>query len=383
MTPRAAVVYDCLFPLATGGGERVYRRIAELLVERGWQVDYLTRDQWSPEAPPVLPFHPVPVWRGEIHDESGDRTVSSALAFARGVRSHLRRTRDCPYDLVIASALPVLTLLAARSAISARRTLLVADWLEVWGLRQWVSYSGPLTGAIAWALQSIAVRCARQHSVNSRFTAERLRRLGVRDPLVLGLVDLVDGAGTIEARHEPPYALFVGRHIADKHLESLPAGLAEARKAVPSIRAIVVGEGPTTGAARAASEAAGVREEIDFVGRVDDARLDRLYAGAAVLVSPSAREGFGLVVAEASSYGVPSVVVAGPDNAAADLVDAGVNGVLASDRSPAVLGAAIASAVEGGEELRASSLAWFRRQRKEAGLAASVDEILRRYASTE
>ena len=48
-----------------------------------------------------------------------------------------------------------------------------------------------------------------------------------------------------------------------------------------------------------------------------------------MLVNPSAREGFGLVVAEAAADGTPSVVVAGEDNAAAELVIDGVNGFVA------------------------------------------------------
>jgi len=59
-----------------------------------------------------------------------------------------------------------------------------------------------------------------------------------------------------------------------------------------------------------------------------------------VLVNPSAREGFGLVVAEAASRGTPSVVVAGEDNAAAELVVEGENGFVAASVTPAALGGA-------------------------------------------
>ena len=41
------------------------------------------------------------------------------------------------------------------------------------------------------------------------------------------------------------------------------------------------------------------------------------------MVPPSRREGYGLVVVEAAARGVPSVVVADPDNAATELVQEG------------------------------------------------------------
>ncbi|MEO7014920.1 MAG: hypothetical protein ABI067_00065, partial [Leifsonia sp.] len=90
---RIAIVYDCLYPLNTGGGERVYRRIAELLVERGHSVDYLTRDQWGDGEAPRATFAVVPVWTGEISDASGGRRMVAAVGFARAVFSELRGRR--------------------------------------------------------------------------------------------------------------------------------------------------------------------------------------------------------------------------------------------------------------------------------------------------
>ena len=91
----------------------------------------------------------------------------------------------------------------------------------------------------------------------------------------------------------------MGRHIADKRLDALPAAISVARRQVTDLEAVVVGTGPETDGARRAAEAAGVASVVRFAGRVPDDELDALFAGAAVLVNPSAREGFGLVVAEA------------------------------------------------------------------------------------
>lgn len=378
--PRVAIAYDCLYPVHAGGGERVYRRMADLLVNRGAKVTYVTRSDWATDAAPRTRFDIAGVWRGEIADENGTRTASSAVAFAGALFRHFLRHRG-NYDLVIVAALPVLNVFAVRLALLGTRTVLATDWLEIWPWRKWRSYSGLVVGTIAYLLQSLGVRVGDIQTVNSAFTRSRLLRYRPSaDPIVLGLVDLVgEAADAASPPSIPPVALFVGRHIADKRLDVLPAALGHARKTIPDLEAVVAGSGPETAAVRRAAEAAGVAHAMRFAGRVDDRELEELMATSAVLVNPSAREGFGLVVAEAAAHGMPAVVVAGDDNAAAELVAEGENGFVAASVAPAVLGAAIVRAVQGGEQLRRSTSAWFARQRGERSLARSLDEIVDRW----
>ncbi|MEJ7891623.1 MAG: glycosyltransferase family 4 protein [Solirubrobacteraceae bacterium] len=70
---------------------------------------------------------------------------------------------------------------------------------------------------------------------------------------------------------------------------------------------VVAGDGPLRAQLRADARSLDVR----FVGRVSDADKWRLYDSADVLLFPSTLEGFGLVVAEAQSRGVPVVAAAG------------------------------------------------------------------------
>lgn len=380
--PRVAIAYDCLYPVHTGGGERVYRRMAELFVDRGAKVTYVTRADWATDAAPRASFDIAGVWRGAIADASGTRIASSAVAFAAALFRHFVRHRGT-YDLVIVAALPVLNVFAVRLALLGTRTVLATDWLEIWPWRKWRAYSGVAVGTIAFVLQSLGVHVGRIQTVNSAFTRARLMSYRRRaDPVVLGLVDLVgEPADATTPPSSPPVALFAGRHIADKRLDALPAALAAARTSIPDLGAVVAGAGPETDAARRAADAAGVADVVRFAGRVGDAELEELLATSAVLVNPSAREGFGLVVAEAAAHGTPSVVVAGEDNAAAELVVEGENGFVAASVAPDVLGDAIVRAVHGGDTLRRSTSSWFARERRERSLDRSVDEILARWSA--
>ena len=377
-----AIAYDCFFPTNGGGGERVYRSIAENLVARGSHVTYVTRGQWPADGAPPASFDIAGVWRGEVYDAYGVRTPKSAIAFAAALFRHFVRHRRA-YDIVLVAALPVLNVFAVRLALIGSPAMLVVDWLEVWPWRKWRGYAGRVTGTVAAALQWLALRFGDVLTVNSTFTLERVRRYRRgADPVVLGLVDLVgsDPNASVDAPTHPT-AFFAGRHIPDKRLDRLPAALDVARRTIPSLVLRVAGSGPDTERVREAAREAGLSDAFAFLGRIDDVSLRREFASSSVLVNPSAREGFGLVVAEAAAEGTPSVVVAGADNAAAELIEPGVNGFVAPDASPEALGAAIVAAVEGGTALRRSTLAWFAREREHRSLNGSVETLLLRYAS--
>ena len=96
---------------------------------------------------------------------------------------------------------------------------------------------------------------------------------------------------------------------------------------------------------------------------------------------PSRREGYGLVVVEASAAGTPSVVVRDPDNAATELVEDGVNGVVAPSASADDLANAIVAVWEGGMALRESTADWFARNATRLSLESSLRAVLRAYGS--
>ncbi|MCL4552681.1 MAG: glycosyltransferase family 4 protein [Candidatus Marsarchaeota archaeon] len=85
----------------------------------------------------------------------------------------------------------------------------------------------------------------------------------------------------------------------------------------------------------------GVRDGVVFHGHVSDrARLSSLYRQTDVFVLPSLVEGFGIVILEAMSSGLP--VVATKVGAIPELVVDGKNGILVPPKNPQAMAAAIA-----------------------------------------
>jgi glycosyltransferase involved in cell wall biosynthesis len=149
---------------------------------------------------------------------------------------------------------------------------------------------------------------------------------------------------------------------------------------VPGLGAEIYGDGPERPRVLQAIAELGLDGAVTAPGFVDGAALETALATALCLLLPSRREGYGLVVIEAAAQGVPVVVAADPDNAATELVDEGVNGMIAPSASTQELAAAIVRVHNAGPALRASAAEWFRRNADRLSLEGSLKRVLKAYA---
>jgi alpha-1,3-rhamnosyl/mannosyltransferase len=114
------------------------------------------------------------------------------------------------------------------------------------------------------------------------------------------------------AEGREPIVLFVGTLYGYKDAMVALRSFAKARPRLPDgARLSIVGKDPDgrqIPLLRVAAARAGIAEDVDIMGAVDDAALESAYRKASVLLMPSRCEGFGLPVAEAMSHGVPVVI---------------------------------------------------------------------------
>lgn len=120
--------------------------------------------------------------------------------------------------------------------------------------------------------------------------------------------------------------LHLGRLEPRKRPELALDALVALRRAGVEASLVVAGAGELEDALVA--RARPVAERVRFVGRVSEADKWRLYDSAEALLFTSTLEGFGLVVAEAQSRGVPAIVAEG--TASAETIDPGRSGLLAA-----------------------------------------------------
>lgn len=378
---RICLVYDCLFPHTVGGAERWYRALAEALADAGHEVTYLTRRQWPPAERPDAPrgTRVVAVSKDEpLYTTSGRRRIGEALRFGAGVARHLRR-RPGAYDAVHTASFPYFSVLAANAQRRTRPFALVIDWHEVWTREYWREYLGA-GGVAGWAVQRACVRLDQRAFCFSRLHQRRLRDEGLRGEAIV-----LEGeyAGSRRPPDTPrevaPLVLYAGRHIREKRVPALVPAVAAARTQIPALRAEILGDGPDAGEVRRLVVEHGLESVVHVRGFVDPAQVEEALDRAMCLVLPSRREGYGLVVVEASAAGTPSVVVSDPDNAATELVEDGVNGVIAASASADDLADAIRRVHDGGPAMRASTAAWYRRNARRLSLRHSLDTVVEAY----
>jgi glycosyltransferase involved in cell wall biosynthesis len=382
---RIAIVYDCLFPNTVGGAERWYRNLAERLEQRH-SVAYVTRRQWGDEGPQTT-FRTLAVAPGgELYTESGRRRIWPPLRFGVGVFIHLLRNGR-RYDAVQCASFPYFSLLAAGLALrlSRSRARLIVDWHEVWGRDYWRSYLGPLKGRIGFAIQGLCIRLPDQSFTFSRLVENRLRELGHRAPITRLTGEFAaddDARARISGtkRDGPPLVVTAGRQIPEKRVRAVPGAIAAALEAIPELRCVILGDGPDAGLIKARTLELGLGEVVELRGRVTPEEVSRMIAAASCLLHTSEREGYGLVVVEAASLGTPSVVVAGPENAATELIDGGVNGFVVASATADELGGAIVKAVRAGPGLRQSTLDWYERHRDQLSIESSLARVEASYS---
>jgi glycosyltransferase involved in cell wall biosynthesis len=377
---RICLVYDCLFPHTVGGAERWYRSLAERLAADGHEVTYLTLRQWDRGTDPGVPGVDVLAVGPRMHLYAGPgrRRILPPVVFGAGVLWHLLR-HGRRYEVVHTCSFPYFSLLAAVLARAGWRYRLVVDWFEVWSREYWREYLGKLGGDAGWLVQRLCARLPQRAFCFSRLYATRLRDEGLRGEITM-LAGVYNGPlETREVREAEPVIVFAGRHIPEKQVPTILPALVRARTQLPGLRAVILGDGPERPEVLRLVDELGLDRAVEVPGFVATETVEAQIAGALCMILPSRREGYGLVVIEAAASGTPSVVVAGPDNAAVELVSEGENGFVALSASPEDLAAAILRVHEAGPALRDSTTAWFARNAERLSLAASLDIALATY----
>lgn len=244
----------------------------------------------------------------------------------------LRAARRVEPNVVLALHAGLLPVAAAATTVSRARLALFGIGTEVWGdlgrlQRELIGRCGHLLSISTFTRDVLAMR--------ARVDRARIWTL----PLAVDerMLALAPSAGSAPAYHTP--MLLTVSRLASEHRykghRAIADGLVGLLAEIPDLRWFVVGDGDDLADLRRYCENLGIGRVVSFEQHVSDARLATLYARASAHVLPSVTdidtrpptgEGFGLVYAEAATFGIPSIAsVAG--GGALDFVEHGVTGL--------------------------------------------------------
>ncbi len=232
------------------------------------------------------------------------RRGTKLSVYLHGVRA-LRRGDLGDPDVVVdvQNGLPFFTRLATR-----RPVIVLVHHVH---REQWpVVYPG-LTGRVGWWIERrlapwLYRRC--QYVAVSRATRAELRELGVRGPRIAVVHNGTDPWVAVDAGKAPtPTIAVVGRLVPHKQVEHAIDAALTLRDELPGLRLHVVGGGWWEGELHEHALATNAGETVVFHGHVTEELKHELYERSWVLVLPSLKEGWGLVIGEAGMHSTPAV----------------------------------------------------------------------------
>lgn len=249
----------------------------------------------------------------------------SKLSVYSKARAMLRRGELDPVNVVVdtQNGLPFFAPWASRAP-----TVVLVHHVH---REQWPVVYDPIRARVGWFIESVvaprALRSCRYVAVSEATRAELIDH-GVKPDAITVVHNGIDALPDTGVAPDPaPRILVLGRLVPHKRVEHVIDAAAALRSGHPGLTVAIVGDGWWADELRDAAQRAGVNDIVEFTGHVDEQEKAVQVSRAWVLALPSVKEGWGLVVMEAASRGVPTVAYADAGGVGESIVD-GQTGIL-------------------------------------------------------
>lgn len=319
---KICIVTEFFIPHYFGGGERRFYQLAKKLVERGIQVDVITMR--IRDVPDYEKIDGINVYHiGPTIENPPDRSVFDFMRYFFSVSSWIIKN---DYDLIDAQSYS--PLLSSSIAARIKKTPIFGTIYDTSssGSDQWMNHS-----FLASRLEKFLVnlRFDRIITISKSTINSLINDFGVSkdkiELLYIGVdTDKYDSTGDVEKKADK--IIFVGRLIPHKHVDHLIESFEEIVKIVPDANLVIVGRGDEKNNIIDMVSSKSLDARVSFKENLSDEELIKEIKESEVLVLPSTREGFGMVLAEANYCNVPVVTYA--SGGTIDVVDDGYNGFL-------------------------------------------------------
>jgi glycosyltransferase involved in cell wall biosynthesis len=321
---KIAYVFDLIYPYEMGGAQKRIWELARRLAAKGHEITifgmnyWIGDDQIYREGVRLWGVCPViDIWEGNR------RSIKEAIYFGWRILFPLLREK---YDIIDCQNFPYFSCFSSKLASIVKKTPLTITWLEAWGT-YWLEYLGA-KGIIGKFVENLTTYLAKTVIAISPTTKSQLLELGMKSTIeVVPCGISIKEIAAVSPGMVQSDLIFAGRLIKEKNVDVLIKAVALIKRKKPSIKCIVIGDGPERNNLESLVSNLDLNDNVFFAGflqNYDD--VIGYMKVSKVFVLPSTREGFGIVVLEANACGLPVVTVEHSRNAASGLIEEGNNG---------------------------------------------------------
>ncbi len=355
---RILLVISQFHPIV-GGAERQAQALARGLMERGHEVEVVTRRRAG--LPAKESVDGIPVLRGIRTTSVGPLyTLTYVGSLSRLVLSPAHRADVIHVTNVYLDAVTAIWTRRWHASPVVVRPACAGYYGDLARLRRfrvWLIYPGP--GGVAYRqLLRVAAR-ADGFIANSEELREELVAAGMPADRVVRIPNGVDtvrfhpgpSGARAEARKQlglplGPLLVFAGRLDPQKNLEGLLDAVQPLLVRHPDLHVLLIGDGPLRGQLESRVAAGGLRHRVTLSGLVED--VAPYLRTADIFVLPSLGEGMPNALLEAMATGLPCIATR--IGGCTDLIRDGESGVLVPAGNPGALGEAIGSLLASPEQ---------------------------------
>lgn len=317
---KLAIVTDAMIPWTRGGKETRYAGYMPSLKTVGIEATVYTMKWWDHDLDPVIDGVQYRAISKKLpmYTPKGRRSIMQGIKFSFAT---LNLFRVDELEAIEADQIPYLQLFPLWIICRIRRIPLIVTWHEYWGFKYWKVYLPGIRGLIGAAVEYISARLP--HHIIA-VSDESLNRLSA----VLGkkkrISKIMTGLPLRELASIPDPVVeqtvaYVGRLLQHKRvdllIEAYSLVIRDPKFAKLGLR--VIGSGALE---QELKDSARHLPNCIFSGEIaSNADVWDAIKRAKVLVLPSEREGFGMVVAESLALGTPVITSNHVNNAARHL----------------------------------------------------------------
>lgn len=302
---KIAIVYDAIYPYVKGGGEKRIYELSKILSKKH-EIHLFGMKYWNGNN--VIKRDNVylhGVFNSiSLYNKKGNRSLLQPFRFSFYLFKELMKY---DFDLVDCQNFPYIPCFICKLYSKIKNKPFIITWLEVWN-DNWNKYG--LFGYIGKFIERISFRLTKNNIVLS----DNMTKIIKESIVIPAGVDLKK-INKIKKRKDKFDILFVGRLIKEKNVDFI------IRSVDRNIKVGIIGDGPERENLINLVKKLNLRN-IKFFGFLDeDEEVYSYMKSSKILVLPSIREGFGIVILEALACGCKVIATNHKNNNAKYLAD--------------------------------------------------------------